>query len=123
MVNILLVTAIVLIIIVIVISYFSVYTKEPFDQYGNEFVGLGQQRYDLRGRPLNRININEYYVRPDSQIKLNGTNGFVWQANLSPIEQGDSNCAKVTCPSYESNYNNMEVYDKQDVCYKCNSCA
>lgn len=123
MVNILLVTAIILIIMVIVISYFSVYTKESFDQMGNEFVGLGQQRYDLRGFPLNRIKTDEYYIRPDSQIKLNGTNGFVWEANMSPIEQGVPNCAKVTCPSYDSNYDNMDVYDKQDVCYKCNSCV
>lgn len=121
MANIFLITALTLIIIVIVITYLNSYnyfTRENFDQFGNEFVPVGQTRYGLRGDRLNRIYVGDYYVRPDQQIKLNGTDGFTWTANMSPIEQGNNSCSPVPCPKYD-----YDVYDNQDVCYKCDNCS
>lgn len=114
-----------IILLIILVTFYNTYrNKEGFDITGSEFVPVGEDRYDLKGEKLDRIYVGEYYVRPDRHIKLNNTKGFVWNANISPLEQGNSSCKRVTCPSFPSNYDPSPViYDNIDQCWECgNSC-
>jgi hypothetical protein len=127
MVNIFLILALLVIILTLSITYYRINRSEHFDKTGSDFVGIGDTRYDLRGYKLNRIPVGEYYVRPDRQIKLNGTDGFVWNANLSPTDQGETGCKKTSCPKFPNSYDGYgaaeqsRVYDAKDECWKCDT--
>lgn len=121
--------AIAIIIIVSLVGFYKTRMNsiERFDQDGVEFLPVGETKYDLRGERLTRIPVGDYYVRPDRQIKLSGTDGFTWDANMSPKDQDfpySDKCVKVECPKYSTAYDGYGedasiVYDREDVCWKC----
>lgn len=128
-----LIAALLLIVLATAISFYNSNKKvklEGFDKTGSEFVPAGSPRYDLSGKLLPRIYVGDYYVRPDRQIKINGTDGFVWESNLSPKDQEYSysdKCMKVDCPVYSTSYDGYTgpdaniIYDTDDVCWKCDN--
>lgn len=107
----------IIIIALIIISclfYYKYYrSNEQFDT--TAFYGQNAPLYGLRGEIIKQVPVGDYYIRPDRHIRLSETGGFMWQSNLSPYDEGNHDCRKVKCPTYDD----QQVYDNIDNCWKC----
>lgn len=91
--------------------------SEGFGPDTYEFVPEGSDRYGLRGDLLRRRPIDDYYIVPHRQMRLNSSSGLMYVSNRSPSQEGVKNCRKVQCPT------NTNEYDDMDTCWMCgNEC-
>ncbi len=88
-------------------------SSEGFNPDTDEFVPVGHRRYGLRGDVLRRSDIARLYIRPDRQIRLNPTSGWMYESNNTPCREGIGGCRKMPCPT------NTNEYDKLDTCWNC----
>lgn len=99
--------------ILLVLYLVSPKNAEGFDQDGAEFVGVGSDRYGLRGDLLRRSSIDQLYMRPDREARLNQSGGLMYFSNNSPEAEGTQNCRQVPCPTCSGGY------DSSDTCWQC----
>lgn len=108
-------TEIIVIVLLIVIAIWGIYPLlekfEGFNSDVTEFVPVGEQRYGLRGEPLKRNSIDNYFRSDNRQIVLSQAGGEMWQSNVNPTSQGFTDCAPVKCPGNK--------YDNDDTCWQC----
>ncbi len=106
---------IIVIVLLIVIAIWGIYPLlgnfEGFNADSTEFVPVGSERYGLRGDPIRRSSIDNYFISNNRQITLSQAGGEMWESNRSPTAQGFSDCVSVKCPGNK--------YDSQDTCWQC----
>ena len=106
---------IIVIVLLIVIALWGIYPLlekfEGFNSDVTEFVPVGEQRYGLRGEPLRRSSIDNYFRNDNRQITLSQAGGEMWESNRDPTVQGFSDCVNVKCPGNK--------YDDKDTCWQC----
>ena len=102
----------VLLIVIVCIGLYIIMSSEGFDASGQEFVPVGQQRYGLRGEPIESHSARMNYLPCSTHMVLNHAGGLMYEAATSPLEQGKNGCIKTACP-----YNSYEF--QGNMCWKC----
>jgi len=98
-------------VLVLVIIWY-VFNYEGFDVSGRVFVPEGEPRYGLRGDLLHPRSIADYYIRPDSRMRLHSSSGLMYESNFRPGTERINGCKKIGCPAGDG-------YSKINECWTC----